>query len=76
MQEHLDDVTPTFLDDIKGNQMVKALVKADGLAMYNRLYRSTHDQKRTEKFYEEVFKKSFDGPQRLDVGGNWILLGK
>ncbi|NND06228.1 MAG: hypothetical protein HKN87_07600 [Saprospiraceae bacterium] len=72
----LDDVTPSFLDDIEGNVLVKALVGADGFAMYNRLYRSAHDQERTEKFYEEVFKKSFDRPNRLDVGGNWILLGE
>lgn len=72
----LDDVIPTFLDDHEGNAHVKSLIGTHGLVMYNRLFRSEHDQERTKKYYEEIFKSSFDQASQLDVGGNWILLGR
>ena len=76
MDVFLDDVIPhrfikeDFLLDLK-----KAL-GANGLLLYNRLYRTKKDKKLTDEFYNSIFKNVFQNAAALNVKGNLMLMNR
>lgn len=72
----LDDVIPPFFESEEGMEELKRILAPGGMLMLNRLYRSGRDKKRTDKFYQKVFRQVFANGTYLDVDGNWILLNR
>jgi hypothetical protein len=72
----LDDVVPPYFESMEGLVDLKQLINVGGMILINRLYRNGVDKKKTSFFYDNAFIQVFDQGYHLDVGGNWILVGK
>lgn len=72
----LDDIIPPYFESVSGMEQVKSLLAPGGMLMMNRLYRSGRDKRKTDKFFQNVFCQVFKKGTYLDVGGNWILIGR
>ena len=72
----LDEHVPDELDDPDFTAALAGLLNENGLLMWNRLADKGNLIERTEKFYENVFSKTFDDAHVLTFEGNWMLLNK
>ncbi len=71
----VEDVVPTYFSSEAGCEAVRDLLGVRGLVLCNRLYATIKDKEQTECFYDSVFRMVYRDALRLDVGGNWILVG-
>jgi spermidine synthase len=70
-----DHNTPPQFETEEFLQRCAAMMRRDGLLLYNRLYNTEGDRERTEYFYNEIFRKVFPDSRYLDTNGNWVLVG-
>ena len=73
MDVFLDDKIPENLQTEEYLETLKSLLKPGGLLLYNRLALSQQDLEETEKFFDDVFLKTFPEGTAVDVDGNWML---
>ena len=72
----LDDIIPPYFESKEGLKKLKKLLNQGGMILINRLYRNASDRQKTGKFFNDKFLSVFPEGYHLDVGGNWILVGK
>ncbi len=71
-----DDKTPEAFEHPDFLERCQELLNPGGLLLYNRLYSSGPNSVRTDRFYNEVFVKTFPNARAVDTRGNWVLVGE
>ncbi|MCB0533889.1 MAG: hypothetical protein H6574_25775 [Lewinellaceae bacterium] len=71
-----DDQTPVQFETVDFLQTCATRLSPGGLLMYNRLYNSPLNIRKTSRFFEEVFLKAFPDGWKIDTGGNWMLTAR
>lgn len=74
MDVFVSDYIPEAFETIEFLEDLKETVSDDGLLLFNRLYYYDKDKRKTETYFETVFKKVFPKGSKLDINGNWILV--
>lgn len=69
-----DDRTPDQFETIAFLESCAERLRPNGLILYNRLYNSHRNIVSTQRFFEDNFKTVFPGADKIDTGGNWILV--
>jgi hypothetical protein len=72
----IDDIIPPYFESKEGLQKLKNLLSPSGMILMNRLYRNASDRQKTGRFFNDTFVSVFQNGYHLDVGGNWIVVGK
>jgi len=76
MDVFISDYIPSEFETEEFLQNLKNRIAPDGLLMFNRLYFFEKDKVKTEKYFDNTFKKVFPNGRRLNINGNWILLNR
>ncbi|MEM9888263.1 MAG: hypothetical protein AAF849_20380 [Bacteroidota bacterium] len=76
MDVFLDASIPNRFQSTLFLDHLKALLVSDATLLYNCLSVTAEDRAAARFFFEEAFKIVFPAATYLDVGGNWILVGK
>ncbi len=76
MDIFVSDYIPEEFESHQFLAMLKDALSPSGILMYNRLYLYDKDQKKTDIFFERVFKKIFPDGKFTTVPGNKILINK
>jgi len=71
-----DDKTPEQFERLDFLEICRDMLNPGGLLMYNRLYREGPVSVSTDRFYNDVFLKTFPEGKALDTKGNWVLVGE
>lgn len=71
-----DDETPAQFESEGFLQACSQRLRPGGLLLYNRLYNSLQNQRKTSRFYENTFLKVFPEAWKIDTGGNWVLTAR
>lgn len=75
MDVFLDDEIPAHFESEAYLLQLKALLKPNGILLFNKLALRADDKERCEAFLP-IFKKVFPNGTYLDVNGNWILINR
>ena len=76
MDVFLDDVVPYQFRQIDFLEQLKERLNLGGLLLFNRLALLPHDREKAQWFFDEKFKQVFPKGEKLDVGGNWMMIGE
>lgn len=76
MDVFVSDYIPKEFETEEFLRHLKECIAPGGLLLFNRLYYFEKDKIKTEKYYNNIFKKVFPEGRYLDINGNWILLNK
>ncbi len=71
-----DDIIPADCQTSDFTDNLKRLLKPGGLLLYNRLALAEKDKAEAQRFFETEFLRVFPGGEVLDVGGNYVLVGR
>ena len=74
MDVFIDDTIPDLMQKEVFLQLITTHLNEGALFMYNRLAYTKEDLKKSNKFYEQIFEKSFSNACFLKVKGNYMLL--
>ncbi len=74
MDIFVDNEIPSEFEEVTFLKKLKALLRKNGILMYNRLALRAIDKERTSEFFKHEFKTVFPKGRYLDLGGNWMLL--
>lgn len=69
-----DDLTPPQFETPEFLEACDALLKPNGLLLFNRLYSTPINKTFTNRFFEQKFKLVFPLANFFDTKGNWILV--
>mgnify|MGYP001202158802 CR=1 FL=1 len=69
-----DDRTPEQFETVAFLEACAERLRPNGLILYNRLYNAHRNIVSTQRFFEDTFKNVFPGADKIDTGGNWILV--
>lgn len=69
-----DDRTPEQFETVAFLEACAEHLRPNGLILYNRLYNAHRNIVSTQRFFEDTFKKVFPEGEKIDTGGNWILV--
>lgn len=69
-----DDRTPEQFETVAFLEACSERLRPNGLILYNRLYNAHRNIVSTQRFFEDTFKNAFPGGEKIDTGGNWILV--
>ena len=70
------DRIPAELQTAEALEGLKAMLKPNGILLYNRLSRYGPDIQANNDFMDNVFKKVFPSGGYLDVDGNWMFVSE
>jgi len=70
----LDDIIPDKFQQTDFLHYLQEALSPSGLLLYNRLNYTEADCEVNKVFYENMFKRVFDGGRYLEVKGNWMLV--
>jgi len=76
MDVFLDDEIPHNFEDENYLERLKELLNPEGIILYNRLYHTPEDIKKTTAFYNNKFTNVFPEGGYVEVKGNWMLLNR
>lgn len=76
MDVFVSDYIPEEFESKEYLISLKDRLNPGGLLMFNRLYYFDKDIKKTEEYYQNIFKKVFPEGRQLNINGNWILLNR
>ncbi len=71
-----DDHTPVQFATVDFLQSCAKRLSPGGLLMYNCLYNTPQNVRKTGRFFEDVFLKAFPDGWKIDTGGNWMLAAR
>lgn len=71
----IDDKVPTAFETLDFLNSIKNLMLPEGFLMFNRMAQSENALKKTEVFYNQLFKIVFKDAEMLVLSGNRMLLG-
>ena len=69
-----DDRTPEQFETVAFLEACAERLRPNGLILYNRLYNAHRNIVSTQRFFEDNFKTVFPEGEKIDTGGNWILV--
>ena len=69
-----DDRTPEQFETVAFLEACAERLRPNGLILYNRLYNAHRNIVSTQRFFEDTFKNVFPEGEKIDTGGNWILV--
>jgi SAM-dependent methyltransferase len=69
-----DDVVPEVFETVDFLEQTQALLRPDGVLLFNRLAATKEDQRLSKQFYEQTFRRVFPQGYSLDVDGNYVLV--
>jgi spermidine synthase len=69
-----DDYVPEIFEQVEFLEQAKALMRPQGVLLFNRLAANPKDWDASQRFYDEVFRIVFPQSHCLDVGGNFMLV--
>ena len=69
-----DDRTPEQFETVAFLEACAERLRPNGLILYNRLYNAHRNIVTTQRFFEDTFKNVFPEGEKIDTGGNWILV--
>ena len=69
----IDDKIPSKFESEDFLFYLKKILRGKGVLLYNCLYLTEEDKKRTNHFFENIFLKMFPKGGYIDVKGNWII---
>lgn len=76
MDVFIDDKIPRNMQNESYLDLISSHLNTDGLIMYNRLAANKEDIRKSDQYFESVFKKAFPNACFLKVKGNYMLLNK
>ncbi len=76
MDIFFDDTIPTQFESIDFLNNLKAMLRPEGLLLYNRLALNAQDRLKSQQFFDTDFKAVFPNGVKMDVGRNWMLLNE
>ena len=76
MDIFLDDEIPAEFQSVSYLKKLEALLKPEGILLYNCLSLKEEDKIKTGSFFKNEFKKVFPAATYFDLGGNWMLLNR
>lgn len=68
-----DDRTPEQFATVEFLHTCARRLNPGGLLLYNCLYNTPQNVRRTDRFFNEIFLKAFPDGWKIDTGGNWML---
>jgi spermidine synthase len=71
----IDDKVPTAFETLDFLNSIKNLMLPEGLLMFNRMAQNEIALKKTEAYYNQLFKVVFKDAEMLVLNGNRMLLG-
>jgi spermidine synthase len=71
-----DNITPDTFETPEFLESCLRLTRPGGWILYNRLCQTPADRLDTERFWEGTFRHVLPNPDKLDTGGNWILVSR